>query len=228
MKTQKLTIVLSVVLVLAIIFAVYEIVQNQSLNSQITQQAEQNLNISLTNADRFDTQLHDLLQEHTFLLIDTLRRSTGTNVAAYNASLIALQNNINEVGTLLIPIYGTNAQQLVNLWNQKTNILINYSISVKSGDPTASSTFASAASAYEVSCATFWSTNTNPYPQFDYNTMLQVVTTHVTDMKKALDDWNAGNYPTYFVDLEIAYNQMGVYADTIAQGIISQHPEDFR
>jgi hypothetical protein len=239
---QKSTIILSTALVVVLIAFGYYFFMIQSqvaglnsqistLNSQLTNQQTQttqgNLNITLTKADTFDARLHDLLQEHTFLLINTIRRSLDSS-ASFNASLVALQNNINEVGTLLTPIYGSNASQLVNLWNNKTTLFLNYSNAVKSGDLSANATFASVSTTYEASAATFWATTQNPYPAFDYNTMLQMVTAHMNDVKAAVDAWNSKDYPTYFNDLEIAYNQMGQYADTIAQGIIIQNPQDFQ
>jgi hypothetical protein len=240
MKTSKLTIILSVALAIVLAFAVYSFInsqsrasQIQSLNSQLTASAAAqnlaNLNITNTKADVFDAKLHDLLQEHTFLLINTIRRSLDSS-ASYNASLVALQNNINEVGALLTPIYGTNAQQLVTLWNTKTMIFINYSIDIKNGNPQANSNFNTAIAAYEINIATFWQSAapSNPYPNFDYNTMLQVAIAHANNIKSAVDYWNVKDYTNYFVTLEVAYNQMGTYADIIAQGIITQNPTLFQ
>jgi hypothetical protein len=232
---KTLTIILSAILVIALAATGYIYFTSHSqitnLQSQITnlqsQIAQGNLNITLTKADTFDARLHDLLQEHTFLLINTIRRSFDSS-ASYNASLVALQNNINEVGTLLTPIYGTNAQQLVGLWNNKTMIFIAYSNDMKSGNPNANTNFASAAQAYEAAVATFWASTNNPYPTFDYNTMLSMSTVHINDVKAAVDSWNAKDYPTYFANLEVAYDQMGQYADVIAQGIINQHTELFQ
>ena len=242
---KKVVIILSVVLVIAILASGYfyfELTQSQSkistLNSQVTnlqsqitalqsESSQNNLNVTLTKADIFDAKLHDLLQEHTFLLINTIRRSLDSS-ASYNASLVALQNNINEVGTLLTPIYGTNAQQLVNLWNNKTAIFISYATAVKNNSPNANATWANASTAYEQSTAVFWASTNNPYPVFDQATMQGVITAHMNDVKAAVDSWNAKDYTSYFNNLEIAYNQMGSYADTIAQGIIQQHPEDFQ
>jgi hypothetical protein len=232
MKTQKSTIILSIALVIVLVAAGYFYFawnQSQSQVAKINSQlSAANLNIS-SPASIFDAKLHDLLQQHTFLLINTIRRSLDSS-SSYNASLLALQNNINEVGTLLTPIYGSaGAQQLVNLWNQKTNIFINYSMAVKNNDTNAQAEFAGNASAYEQQVAQFWidSTNSNPYPALNAQLMQQTVTAHMNDVKIAVDDWNAKNYPQYFNDLEIAYNQIGQYADIIAQGIINQNPQDF-
>ncbi len=236
MKNNKTTvIVLSVILALVVAVAVFLYAssqsqvnnlqsQNNNLNSQLR---AANLKIN-SSASIFDSKLHDLLQEHTFLLINTIRRSLDSS-ASYNASLVALQNNINEVGTLLTPIYGAaGAQQLVTLWNQKANIFINYSLAVKNNDPNANAEFAGNASAYEQSVATFWTSTNNPYPVFTLTAIQPMVIAHMNDVKAAVDDWNVKDYPTYFKDLEIAYVQMGTYADTIAQGIIQQNPQNFQ
>ena len=235
MKTQKSTIVWLVALVAALVVLGYFIFQTSSLQTQINDLKTQvsasalnlnDLNITLTNADRFSSKLHDLLQEHTFLLIDTIRRSTNP-AASYPDSLTALQNNINEVGTLLTPIYGTNSQQLVNLWNTKVNIFLNYSTAVKNSDPNANTQFASDAAGYEEAVATFWASTNNPYPTFDKATMKQYTTNNMNNVKAAVDAWNAKDYPGYFSDLHTAYTQMGTYADVISQGIISQNQNYF-
>jgi len=227
MKTSKGTIILSVVLVIALVAVGYIYFTSQSqiatLNSQL--QAS-NLNIN-GKADIFDGKLHDLLQEHTFLLINTVRRSLDSS-ASYTASLVALQNNINQVGALLTPVYGVDSQQLVTLWNTKANIFLNYSTALKNNDPNANTAFNSAISAYEESIATFWANTNNPYPIFDKAAMKQMTTDHANNVKLAVDAWNAKDYPTYFSKLEIAYVQIGTYADTIANGIVQQHPELFK
>jgi hypothetical protein len=242
-KNKNVTIVLSVILVIALAASGYfyfSLTQSQSqvanLNNQVsnlqsqvaTWQAAANasdLNIN-SKASIFDAKLHDLLQEHTFLLINTVRRSLDAS-ASYPASLVALQNNINQVGVLLQPVYGSDSQQLVNLWNQKVNIFLNYSASVKGGDPNANANFASSAATYEDSVATFWSSTNNAYPVFDHDLMKKIITTHMNNIKMAVDAWNAKDYTSYFNDLEASYVQMGAYSDTIATGIIQQHPEKF-
>ena len=220
-------IIVSVILVLSLVALGYVYFSSQSqIASLNVQHAQAHLTIN-DPADIFDAKLHDLFQEHTFLLINTVRRSLDSS-ASYNASVVALQNNINEVGTLLTPVYGTDSQQLVNLWNTKTAIFINYSMDIKNSNPAANTNFNVAASAYEVAVGNFWATTKNPYPVFDQATMQQMVTDHMNDVKAAIDAWNAKDYSGYFVKLETAYVQMGTYADTIAQGIVQQHPEDFQ
>ncbi len=206
--------------------------QISRLNTQVanlqTQTLQNDLNVSLTKADQFDSHLHDLLQEHTFLLIYTTRRSLDSS-ASYNASLVALQNNVNEVGALLTTIYGANvAQQFVSLWNNKTNIFLTYANNVKNNVSKANIIFNTAALDYEASVAQFWANNNNPYPVFDYDTMLQLVTANVNDVKSAVDAWNSKNYNAYFVEEDAAYTQVGIYADMIAQGIINQNPNLFK
>jgi hypothetical protein len=238
MASKTTTIILSAILVIALIASGYfyfTLTKSQSQVADLTSQlntlkyqiSQGNLNITLTKADIFDAKLHDLLQEHTFLLVNTIRRSFDSS-ASYNASLVALQNNINEVGQLLTPIYGTaNASQLVNLWNNKTNIFIAYSNAMKTGDSTANTVFASNAASYEQAVAAFWLSTANPYPIIGSDTILPMVTAHVNDVKAAVDVWNSKDYTTYFADLEVAYKQAGIYADTIAQGIINQNPTLF-
>ncbi len=230
----------NVILYVALVLGLGVIVYLISVTSSLSKQHNQDLmNINSLSAqinqskleingkaDVFDAKFHDLLQEHTFLLINTVRRSLDSS-ASYNASLAALQNNINEIGALLTPIYGANAQQLVNLWNTKTNVFLNYSNALKNNDPAASDAYAAAAASYEENGAQFWVDTNNPYPIFDKATMKQLITNHMNDVKFAVDDWNAKNYPAYFSDLENAYIQIGTYADTVAQGIIQQNPKNF-
>jgi len=230
MKMQKGMIIVSVLLVLSLVAAGYfyfSLTQSQSQISDLQSQVQTaSLNVN-SKADIFDGKLHDLLQEHTFLLINTVRRSLDGS-ASYNASMVALQNNINEVGTLLTPVYGTNSQQLVTLWNTKASIFINYSNDIKNANPAANTNFATAAAAYEEAMGVFWSSTNNAYPVFDKATMKQYTTDHLTATKAAIDAWNAKDYTGYFNKLEVAYVQMGTYADVIGQGIVSQHPELFQ
>jgi predicted acyl esterase len=58
--------------------------------------------------------------------------------------------------------------------------------------------------------------------------MQQLITQNANTVKLAIDFWQESDYPDYFSQLHIAYTQMGTYADTIAQGIIKQHPELFQ
>ncbi len=230
----------SIILVAVLIFAGLSLINLQyktnSLNSQITSLnvglEDQNLQCNLTSlatnkANVFDNKMHDLLQEHTFLLIDTMRSSLGSS-AEYSASLTQLKNNINEIGALLIPIYGMAAtNQFIGLWNNKTTIFINYAAALKSNNPNANAQFSAAAQKYEIACAEFWSSNANAFPDLDFETVLQLVTDHMNDVKATIDAFNTKNYSLYFVKLETSYIQVGTYADTLAHGMIDQHPEDF-
>ena len=224
---QKSTMILSVALAVVVILAIVLYASSQAqvafLNLQL-QQDKLNINHS---ADIFDAKLHDLLQEHTFLLAGLARQALSSS-AAYNASLAQLQININEVGQLLTPIYGTNASQLVSLWNQKANIFINYSNSLKNNDSNALTYYNAAEAVYQPQVVAFWTSTNNPYPILSQTTAQQLVSANAADTKVAIDDWYAGNYPQYYKDLEVAYVQMGTYADTIANAIIQQNPQDFQ
>ena len=228
MKNKNILPIILVVALAAVI--VIAIILNSSSQSQITNLNSQisaaNLNIN-SSASQFDSQFSDLLQEHTYLLIDTARRSLSNSSASFNATLAALQNNINQVGVLLTPIYGNNANQLVALWNLKANIFINYSTSLKNGDPNALSYYSAAEASYVPQVVQFWTSTNNPYPIIDSTTATNLVTTNAANIKAAIDAWYAGNYNLYYADVAAAYQQMGTYADVIANGIIQQNPQDF-
>jgi hypothetical protein len=222
MKQKSTILILSIALAVVVIVAIILYLSAQSnFNSQL-QQTKLDTNSS---ADVFNNRFNALLQEHSLLLIGTARRANTS--AAYNASLLALQNNINEVGQLLTPIYGANASQLVSLWNQKANIFINYSISVNNNDPNALVYYNAAEANYIPQVVAFWTSTQNPYPTLSQATATQLVTQNQANVKAAIDAWNAGNYPLYYQDLDTAYVQMGLYGDTIANAIIQQNPQDF-
>ncbi|MGA2130364.1 MAG: hypothetical protein ABSG05_01995 [Candidatus Pacearchaeota archaeon] len=232
MAKQKTTIILSIILVVAVIAAIIFYSQIASLKSQNANLQSQ-IQTAKTNAingsaDVFDANFHDLLQENSYLLADTARRSLSNSSAAFNATLLALQNNINFVGNLLAPIYGSNSQQLVNLWNQKANIFINYSNSLKNNDPNALAYYNAAIAAYIPQAVTFWTTTQNPYPALSQTTATNFVTTSLSDTKATIDDWYAGNYNQYYTDLHTSYIDMGTYADVVAGAIIQQNPQDFQ
>lgn len=226
-----LTIILSIVLVAAIIFTIvlYSSSQSQiaNINSQIS---AANLNIN-SSASQFDSQFHELFLEHTYLLADTARRSlanSSASSASYNATLSALQTNINQVGTLLTPIYGANAQQFVNLWNQRTNLIINYTTSLKNGDPNAQAYYTAAQAAYVSQVAAFWTNTSNPYPLLSQEITQELTSSSSGGVKQSIDDWFAGNYIGYYQDLQNAFTSTGTYADTVAQAVITQNTQDFQ
>ena len=226
--------ILLAALVVSVILVGYFALQVNSLKSQIS---ILNSNAAPINtrgkldingkADVFDSKFHDLLQEHTFLLINTARRSLDSS-ASYNDSLIALNNNVNEVTAQIGSLYGNDVgDQFKNLWNRKVNIFLNYTGAVKANDPTANSAFATAAAQYEEDKATFWSNANKALPNLDKAIMKQYVTAHINNIKVAIDYWNAKDYPNYFNSLHTAYVQIGSYADILVQGMIDQNPDKF-
>lgn len=206
-----------------------------SLKSQITdlqaqvkylqsQVAETRLEVIGGKADTFEAKFHDLLQEHTFLLINTIRRSADSS-NSFNESYNALQENINEVSDELAKIYGEyKADEFKELWKTKINNFINYTKIVKSDGALANSTLDMNMEDYEESSATFWST-LNPY--IDKATIRQLITDHVNNVKEAVDFWEAKNYKKYFLKLHDSYSQIGSVADVIVVGIVAHHPEQF-
>jgi len=223
MKTS--TIILSVILFIAIVLAVIFYSYWNQTQSQIQ---VVNLNIS-SSANIFDSQLHDLFDQNVLLLIGSTRRSLDSSIAT-NASITALQNNINEVGNLLTPIYGYNtSQQLVNLWNSKfTNVFLNYSIELKNNNSNANADFNTNAAIYEKASIGFWSNSSNSFPDFNPVTIQNLVSAQLMDVKVAIDAWNYGNYTNYYANQNLAYGVTGTFADTIAQGIIQQNSQDFQ
>jgi hypothetical protein len=198
--------------------------ESQSMNLQ-SQLQTANLNVS-TPAGLFDSEFHDLMQEHTFLLTETARRSTTST--SFNASLGALQGNMEELASLLAPVYGSNSSELVSLWTTKANLFINYSTSLKNNDSNANTYYNAAVAAYIPQVVTFWTTTSNPYPVISSTIIQPLLTQQLADVKATIDAWNSGNYALYYADLEVAYNQMGDLADVMAQAIISQNPQLFQ
>jgi hypothetical protein len=224
-----LTIILSVVLVAAIIVTIVLYTSSQSQISNINSQLNTaNLNIN-SSASQFDSQFSGLLQEHAYLLTDMARRSlTSNSSASFNATLSALQTNINQVGALLQPIYGNNSQELVNLYNQKANVYINYTNSLRNGDPNAEAYYDAANAIYQQQFIAFWSNTNNPYPSLAQALTQQQASSTAGGVKRAIDDWYNGNYVAYYQDLQNAFTTAGIQSDTIAQAIIIQNPQDFQ
>jgi hypothetical protein len=219
-----LVVAIAAVIVVGIVLYSSSQSQISNINSQLN---TANLNIN-SSASQFDSQFSDLLQQNTFLLIDTARRSLTANSSSFNATLGALQTNINQVGALLQPIYGNNSNQLVALWNLKANIYVNYSNSLRNGDPNAQAYYNAAEAAYQPQVVQFWTTTSNPYPVIDSATISELVSANAADIKSAIDAWYAGNYNLYYTEVATSYQDMGTYADVIANGIIQQNPQDFQ
>jgi hypothetical protein len=226
MGKNKTTIVLSVILAIAVIAAIaFFILWNQS-QSQV-QQA--NLNFDITPAQMFANQFQILFQEHTYLLADLGRRSlTNTSSSSFNSTLTALNNNINQVGQLLTPIYGSNASEFISLWNIKTAQLINYSTSLKNNDPNALAYYNAAQSAYVPQVVAFWTSTANPYPVLSQELTQQLTSSTSGGVKAAIDDWYAGNYDQYYVDLAGALNSSDNYANIVSTAMIQQNPQLFQ
>lgn len=221
MEWKKWVIVFCVALSISLAFLIYFIVLTihfSSIDTRVSMDIYSKANV-------YDTQFHDLTQEHTFLLINTARRSLDSSVS-FNDSYKALQININEVAAQISAVYGPEvANQFKTLWESKITYFINYTEAVKNNDNTANSVFAANMVKYENDSAVFWS---NLIPSLDKATMTSLITQHLIDIKSAIDYWGKGDYQDYFIKLHDSYTQMGVYADVIAQAIINQHPEVFQ
>ena len=180
-----------------------------------------------TKASVFDTKLHDLLQEHDFLLINTVRRSLNTSNPVYDSSHAALQLNIREIADQIAYVYGNDAaSQFEMLWDTKINNFLKYTANINAnGQASADAQLASDMASYELSSARFW---TSISPFIDNTTITNDVTIHVNDVKTTVDYWNAGDYVNYFSALHKSYLQMGVFADDLAVGMIKHHPEKFQ
>jgi hypothetical protein len=221
MQHQKRVIVLSIALAITLVFLVYFIIMTEHFSYLYSQG---NLDV-LDKASSYDSNIHDLLQEHTFLLVDLARRSL-TSSASVNDSYNALQINLNEIAAQISAVYGPQvANKFLSLWRFKINSFISYANALKNRDPTADSVFEADMSNYEEESSAFWS---DLIPSLTKSQMQQLVTQHVDNMKSTIDYWNTEDYPDYFSKLHDSYTQMGIYADTIAQAIINQNPNYFR
>ncbi len=227
METKKLATILSVALVVSLFFNGYSYTALNSSKSQINNLEAQVREHTLGFTDKaniYDTAFHDLLQEHTFLLINTARRSFDS-AASFDDSYKALQANIKEVAAQISSVYGTDsANSFSTLWNSKINNFIAYTDAKRNNDPAADSKFESDMAEYEEKSANWWS---KLNPEIDKATVKQSITDHVNNAKAAIDFWAAKDYLHYFYKLHDSYVQIGEYADIITTGIIKQHPELF-
>ena len=96
MKEKKMIIISLIALIISLAFLAYFVIISNHLQSLATQT---NLNI-YSKANTFDTKFHDLMQEHTFLLIMTSTRSLNSS-ASFNASSDALEINLKETAASL-------------------------------------------------------------------------------------------------------------------------------
>ena len=227
MKIKNFAIIISVALIISLFFNGYSYSALNNSKSQINDLKAQIKEHTLGFTDKanvYDTNFHDLLQEHTFLLISAARRSIDSS-AAFNDSYKALQTNIQEVGAQISSIYGDEVgNQFVALWTSKIKNFISYTDAVKNNDLSANSVFASNMENYEEKSSTWWSTLN---PNIDKSTIKQSITDHVNNVKEALDFWEAKDYPDYFSKQHDSYTQIGDYSDIIVTGIVKQHPELF-
>lgn len=212
-----------IALAVTLVFLVYFVIISVNLDSLVMQS---NINL-YSKANVFDTQFHDLMQEHTFLLITTLTRSLNSS-ASFNASYNALQTNVREIAALLSEIYGTYyANNYIALQDEKINDFINYTIDVKDNDSNASSAFLTNIASYEQSISDFW-TNSTGVEGIDRNTFESLTAARINDEKETIDYWYQGDYTDYFIKLHDSYTTMGTYADVVVTTIIKQYPKKFQ
>ncbi|MFZ1970709.1 MAG: hypothetical protein WAU65_00825 [Candidatus Nanoarchaeia archaeon] len=223
MKEKGMIIVSLIALAVTLVFLVYFVIISVNLDSLVMQS---NINL-YSKANVFDTQFHDLMQEHTFLLITTLTRSLNSS-ASFNASYNALQTNVREIAALLSEIYGTYyANNYIALQDEKINDFINYTIDVKDNDSNASSAFLTNIASYEQSISDFW-TNSTGVEGIDRNTFESLTAARINDEKETIDYWYQGDYTDYFIKLHDSYTTMGTYADVVVTTIIKQYPKKFQ
>jgi len=227
MEKKNLTTILLVVLIVSLFLNGYFFAALNNSKSQIKDLKAQVLQHTLGFTDKanvYDTNFHDLIQEHTFLLISAARRSIDSSLA-YNESYKSLQTNIQEVGAQISSIYGDEvANQFEALWTSKINSFIAYTNAIKNNDSSANSVFSANMESYEKRSSEWWSTLN---PNIDKTEIKQSITEHVNDVKAALDFWAAKDYANYFAKQHDAYTQIGDYSDIIVTGIVKQHPELF-
>jgi hypothetical protein len=220
MKEVKIAIISLVALAISLAFLIYFIIISIHLNSVAI---ESNLNI-YSKASAFDSKIHDLMQEHTFLMVMTATRSLNGS-ASFNASYEALDINVKEISAQIANIYGTStANQYLTLQIDKINDFLNYTLSVRNGISNANSIFVVNMNNDEQAIASFWSNTTG----LDESQIKELIAERVNDEKMAVDNWYKGDYTNYFGKLHDAYNNMGIYADIISAAIIKQNPAIFQ
>jgi hypothetical protein len=170
--------------------------------------------------------LDTLLGEHALLAIAASQKGLDGD-ADFEAATAALDANSVEVAEAIGSVYGDEAAQQFldgpSLWRDHIGFFVDYTVALANKDKAAQQEAVDNLTGYTGAFSGFLAQATGlPQPALQDG-----LTTHITQLKGALDAYAAGDYEEAYALFREAYKHMVATGNTLAMGIVQQNPDMF-
>jgi hypothetical protein len=170
--------------------------------------------------------LDTLLGEHALLAIAASQKGLDGD-ADFEAAAAALDANSVEVSEAIGSVYGEEAAEQFldgpSLWRDHIGFFVDYTVALANKDKAAQQEAVDNLTGYTGAFSGFLAQATGlPQPALQ-----EGLTTHITQLKGALDAYAAGDYEQAYALFREAYKHMVATGDTLAMGIVKQNSDMF-
>jgi hypothetical protein len=170
--------------------------------------------------------LDTLLGEHALLAIAASQKGLDGD-PDFEAAAAALDANSVEISEAIGSVYGEEAAQQFldgpSLWRDHIGFFVDYTVGLAQKDNAAQQEAVDNLTGYTGAFSGFLAEATG-LPQ---DALQEGLTTHITQLKGALDAYAAGDYEQAYTLFREAYKHMVATGDTLAMGIVQQNPDMF-
>ncbi len=168
--------------------------------------------------------LHALEHEHVDLASAAVR--AGFDGAGSFAAVGAqLDKNSVELSQAVGSIYGPAAEaRFLEIWRSHIGFFVDYTVAAKKGDKAGMDKAVANLGGYVDAISDFFS---GANPNLPREAVHQLVSTHVTLLKGAVDNYGAADFAGSYKSQHEAYVQIGSIADALSGAIVKQYPEKF-
>jgi hypothetical protein len=192
-------------------------------STRLASQSPLALNPADSKAADFRTRLDLLLGEHVMVIA---KQSAATGRAdEYTSYLHLLTANGNDLTELLRSALGDSAAaRFDKIWSAQNDNLVTYTIGLVTHNTNKA---AAAMSGLVSGFVPQFSQFVNDETQIPLDSMIQLASERVTEIKAMIDDEIAQRYPSMYSDLRIAYGHVSRIGDLLAARIAQEFPDKF-
>jgi hypothetical protein len=170
--------------------------------------------------------LDRLFGEHAVLAMLATQKGLSGD-ADFEAIAAALDRNSVEISQAIGSVYGDEAAQQFldgpSLWRDHIGFFVDYTVALANKDKAAQQEAVDNLTGYTGAFSGFLAQATGlPQPALQDG-----LTTHITQLKGALDAYAAGDYEEAYALFRESYKHMVETGDTLAMGIVQQNPDMF-
>ena len=180
----------------------------------------------MTPAADLRVALDTLLGEHAHLAVAATQKGLD-GAEDFEAAAAALDANSVEVSEAIASVYGDEAAEQFldapSLWRDHIRFFVDYTVALANDDKAGQKEAVDNLIGYTGAFSGFLAQATG-LPQ---DALQEGVTTHVMQLKGALDAYAKGNYEKAQSLAREAYKHMVATGDTLAEGIVAQSPDMF-